>query len=116
MRPKVLMMKNSSLLSFIISLVHRSIFLAGDLDNAIDFLFPAGTVMQPNDTLVIVKFAQDNLDAMTAFEAAYGDMSGVNMLFDYSGKLNNDGERLQLERPDLPPMEEPDFNALDHLR
>ena len=77
------------------------------LDNAVEFLFPVNTIIQAKTTILIVKFAADNTESLNAFNAAYNIPAGTLILFDYTGKLNSEGERLQLERPDTPSTVEP---------
>jgi len=56
--------------------------------NGVDFTFPAGSVVPPGEFMVIT---EDSV----AFLAQYGVASDA----EYSGSLDNGGERLRLERP-----------------
>jgi hypothetical protein len=64
--------------------------LSGYRLRGVDFVFPAGTFIQPNGYLVI---AEDR----AAFAAVYGPQLPV--LGPFAGQLQNDGERLRLVRP-----------------
>jgi hypothetical protein len=71
------------------------------LRKGIDFNFPLGVVVPPGGYLVIVSFdPQTDLAALTAFRAAYG--SNMTLLGSYSGKLDNNGEAIELQKPDPP--------------
>ena len=61
--------------------------LSGYRLNGVDFTFPAGSIIPPGEFMVIT---EDNV----AFLAQYGVTSDT----EYSGSLDNGGERLRLER------------------
>ncbi len=59
--------------------------------NGIDFIFPPGTFMATNERILIVK----NIDA---FDSRYTVPDDTRIFQWDSGKLNNDGEKLQLSQ------------------
>ncbi len=65
--------------------------LSGWRLNGVDFVFPSGTVLLPDDYLVLVK--ND-----VVFRAAYG--SGIYVAGQYDGALDNGGENLTLSDAD----------------
>jgi hypothetical protein len=79
------------------------------VSGGIDFVFPAGTLIAPGETLVLVPFRTDNADQIRLFQRTYGTDSSVRLLGPYSGQLSNGGELLRLEWADEPPAEQPDF-------
>jgi hypothetical protein len=76
------------------------------LDGAVDYLFPAGTYIDPQQRLIVVGFdpAVDT-DKLSDFEAKYGAgrlTVGVEIVGDWAGRLASEGERLALKRPQAP--------------
>jgi PKD repeat protein len=77
------------------------------LNGGIEYTFPTGTVIPAGGYLVVVPFdpVTDTV-ARTNFLATYGLTNGqIRMVGPYSGKLDNRGEQVRLERPvfgDLP--------------
>jgi hypothetical protein len=73
------------------------------LRGGVDFDFPAGTSMPAGGTIVVVGFdPATNLTDAAAFRAAYGLSNGVTLFGPWSGKLDNGGERIELQKPDAP--------------
>jgi len=71
------------------------------LTGAVTFELPADAVLAPGGFLIVVPFdPATDLASLAAFQEAYG-MSGV-LVGPYSGNLGNDGENLELRRPDTP--------------
>jgi hypothetical protein len=71
------------------------------LRKGVDFNFPLGTVIPAGGYLVIVSFdPQTELAALAAFRTAYG--SNMTLLGPYGGKLDNNGEAIELQKPDPP--------------
>src|SRR5439155_4364456 len=66
------------------------------LDGA-DFVFPGGSIIQPNGFVVIANDA-------AAFAAAYG--SSIPLAGEFNGKLSNGGETLKLVRPGATPEQD----------
>ena len=75
----------------------------------VDFDFSAGTILPSGEILVVVSFDEDDSTKMTAFRDHYGLDGSVTIVGPYDGKLNDDGEKVQLQRPDDSPQEEPEF-------
>ena len=78
----------------------------------LDFDFPADTILPARSSPVVVSFDPDvpaNSEKLDAFRACYGITPSVVIVGGYSGRLDDDGERVQLQRPDTPPLDEPDF-------
>jgi hypothetical protein len=66
------------------------------LDGAVEFTFPEGLVLEPGECLLITETTAQ------VFTNYYTVPAGVTVLGPYDGKLNNDGEDLQLTRPGDP--------------
>jgi hypothetical protein len=71
------------------------------------FSFPAGTSLDPGESLVVVGFDPADTTLLNAFKAAYGIDAGVLIVGPFDGRLDNAGETIRIERPDEPPMENP---------
>ncbi len=79
------------------------------IDSSVDFTFPDGLVIGPQERLIIVGFDPVQETAMLdSFVAAYGTGSltaGVDIVGPWGGALSNGGERVAIEfplDPDLP--------------
>ena len=59
--------------------------------------------------MVIVPFSPDNADDVAAFEAFYGLTESVLLVGPFTQGLRDGGEKVRLQRPDEPPMGEPNF-------
>jgi len=84
--------------------------VAWRLDDAVEFDFPAGTIIQPGRSLIVVGFDPSVQADLDLFEATYGlgDLTvDEDIVGGWSGNLGNEGERVQLERPHAPPPEQP---------
>ena len=81
----------------------------------IDFNFPPGVVVPADGYLVLVSFDPVNAPASLAlFQAAYG--TNGTLFGPYSGKLGNDGEDVELQRPDAPQtVPGPDFGLVPYI-
>jgi hypothetical protein len=73
------------------------------LRNAVDFDFPTNTVLAAGARLLVVSF-NPSIYATTraGFIGRYGVPGGVTILGPWSGKLDNSGEKIELQRPDNP--------------
>jgi hypothetical protein len=74
------------------------------LEGAVDYTFPASTLLNPGASLVIVGFDPNNAAVLSVFQNAYGL---ITPLGPWSGHLNNAGETLWLLRADDPPIDQP---------
>ena len=76
----------------------------------VDLNFDDGTMIDAGETVLLISFNPDNAAnaaRLAAFNAHY-DINGVRLLGGYSGQLSGNGERVQLQRPDDPPVDDPD--------
>lgn len=71
----------------------------------VDLDLPPGIILAPNASVVLVSF-DPALDpaAASAFRSSYGLSGSATLVGPWSGKLANDGERIELQRPDTPQM------------
>lgn len=73
------------------------------LRDAVDFAFPPGIVLTPGQRVVVVGFDPNLFGSLkAAFLAKYNIPNDTLLLGPWSGKLNNSGETIVLERPDNP--------------
>ena len=81
------------------------------------YRFAGRTTLAAGESLVVVSFNPVTEGAkLSAFKARYGlGSSPVQILGPYGGNLANGSETISLERPDEPPMEEPDFTPYLHV-
>ena len=95
--------------------IHNSSAAAEDLSNweirgGVDFDFDAGTMLAAGEAVVVVAFNPDNPDnanRLSAFRTHYGIGNSVRILGGYGGNLSNGSDRVQLQRPDTPPIDQP---------
>ena len=76
----------------------------------VDFDFTAATTIGAGSTLVVVAFDPDstgNSNRVMAFRAHYGIGAEVQIVGGYQNQLGNGSARVQLQRPDAPPLEQP---------
>jgi hypothetical protein len=78
----------------------------------VDFDFAPGSSIAAGQSIVVLSFDPDN-PANSArvddFRTHYGIDNSVVLVGGYSGKLDNDGEKVQLQRPGTPPLEDPNL-------
>jgi hypothetical protein len=82
------------------------------LRGGVDMEFDAGTTIAAGGMLVVLSFdpnKPENAARVADFRAYYGIDPSVRLAGGYSGKLNDDGERITLQHPDSPPAEETDY-------
>jgi hypothetical protein len=80
------------------------------LRGGVDFEFAEGSTLGASETLVVLSFNPDNptnASRVAAFRAQYGIDASVTLVGGFSGRLDDAGERVTLQRPDEPPVEEP---------
>ena len=75
----------------------------------IDYDFPGGLTLVPHGALVVVRFDPNDTEKLTAFRDRYGIDDTVAIVGGYSGRLSDEGEKIQLQRPDEPPVDQPHF-------
>jgi hypothetical protein len=85
------------------------------LRKGVDFNFASGMTIPANGYLVVVSFDPvADLSARAAFYSAYG--SNMTLAGPYSGKLDNAGEALELQKPDAPQtIPGPDFGLVPYI-
>jgi hypothetical protein len=73
------------------------------LGGGVDFVFPAGVTLPAGGFAVVVGFdPTTNPAALANFRAKFGVATNVPVYGPYNGKLDNDGESVQLFAPDIP--------------
>ena len=65
-----------------------------------------------NQPRLIFTYCRTDTELLDQFRSYYDIDATVNIVGPFTGNLNNGGERVQLFRPDLPPLNEPDFIPL----
>jgi len=75
----------------------------------VDYDFAPGTQLASGASLVVVSFEPSDTDKLLAFRNRYGIEASVTIVGAYDGRLENAGERVQLQRPDEPPAEDPTY-------
>ena len=79
------------------------------IDNAITYYFPQGTIIGSQGSIVVIGFDPDNSTLMNTFKSNYNVKDNAVIIGQFTGSLSNNSERIQLERPDSPPSDDPDF-------
>jgi len=79
-----------------------------------DFVEPGASAvsLDAGETIVVLSFDPTdplNADRTGQFRSGHGIDASVVLVGPYSGKLSNKGEAIELQRPDTPPLLEPDF-------
>ena len=95
--------------------IHNPTTVAVDLTQwrirgGIDYDFPTGTMLAAGEVLVVVAFDPDEVSnnaRLSAFRAHYGIDASVSLVGGFQGQLNDSFERVQLQRPDAPPLGQP---------
>jgi hypothetical protein len=78
------------------------------LTEAVGFEFAVGETIPSGASLIVVGFDPASESAkLTAFETAYPQYSGADIVGGWTGQLSNGGEEVRLRRPDAPPAEDP---------
>ncbi len=71
--------------------------------DGVDFTFPTNMSIASGDFVLVVSFDPvTDPDSLAAFRATYQLNASATIVGPYSGKLNNDGEKLGLYKPDVP--------------
>ncbi len=72
------------------------------LRDAVDYTFPPGIALAPNETVLVVSFDPlTNAPALAGFVETYGTLP-VRLFGPYSGKLDNSGDSIELVKPAAP--------------
>ena len=80
------------------------------LRKGVEMEFDEGTTMAAGSTLVVLSFDPNQLENATRvarFREHYNMAESVPLAGGYRGNLGNGGERVELQRPDSPPSDEP---------
>ena len=87
------------------------------LRDAVDFEFPTGVSLAANERLLVVSFdPATNATALAGFRATYALSPSVPVFGPWRGRLGNDGESLELEKPDAPLADGlPDAGFVPHV-
>ncbi len=72
------------------------------LKGGIDFIFPAGTVLNPGEYILIVGFSPADGGTLTAFRNALGVFEAAQILGPYAPKLGNDTAIVEIAEPIAP--------------
>jgi hypothetical protein len=84
------------------------------LRKGVDFNFPPGTTIPAGGYLVVVSFDPSDPASLATFQYAYG--TGMTLIGPYSGKLDNGGEAIELQKPDAPQTAPgPDFGVVPYI-
>ncbi|MEZ6116733.1 MAG: lamin tail domain-containing protein [Pirellulaceae bacterium] len=76
----------------------------------VDFDFADGESLGASQALLVLSFNPDkpeNADRLAAFRTHYGLDAAVRLVGGYSGKLSDGSDRIVLQSPDEPPVEDP---------
>ncbi len=85
------------------------------LRKGVSFSFPAGASIASGGSLVVVGFdPQTDAAALATFRKAYG--AKANVVGPYSGRLDNGGDTIELQKPDPPQtVPGPDFGLVPYI-
>jgi hypothetical protein len=88
------------------------------LQGGISFTFPANTTLTPGEIILVVSFdPAAEASTLAAFRSKYSIPQTVRIFGPYNGKLNNNGDEVELYRPDTPePPGRPDEGLVPYLR
>jgi hypothetical protein len=88
------------------------------LRDAVTYVFPPGFTMAPQEYVLVVSFDPAvNLVELADFKERYGVPANVVILGPFEGKLDNNGEPVELVRPDAPQMPpHPDAGLVPELK
>lgn len=79
------------------------------LEDAVDFVFPTGIDLGPGDRLLVAESDPD------LFRTRHALAAEIPIYGPFSGKLDNNGERLALVRPDPPQTLPPDLGLVPYI-
>jgi hypothetical protein len=72
------------------------------LRDAVDFTFATGVSIPGQSSILVVSFDPNNAAALAAFRARNGVAASVPVYGPFSGRLDNEGDSVELVRPDVP--------------
>jgi hypothetical protein len=85
------------------------------LGNAVTFEFPASTSIPAQGYLIVAGLDPANTAALSAFRTKYSVPSSVPVLGPFRGRLSNQGEAIELFRPDAPQTTPEDFGFVPSI-
>ena len=71
------------------------------LEDAVEFIFPQGTVLQPGEYLLVTGIDPVSTDFVTSFRTFYRIDESLPMLGPWAGSLNNSADHIKLYRRDV---------------
>ena len=77
------------------------------LRKGFDFDFAPGTSLDPHEALLVVSFDVNDAVKLADFRSFYGLGAGVQIFGNPNDTFSDTGERIQLQRPDTPPPDDP---------
>jgi hypothetical protein len=75
------------------------------ITGGVEFTFPQDVTLGASEYVLLVNFNPADATQRAAFQTKYGVGTGVRLFGPYSGKLNNDGDDLELKKPTLLPLD-----------
>jgi hypothetical protein len=69
------------------------------LTGGADFTFPTNVSLAAGERALVLAFSPSNATALAAFRTAYNVAPGIQVFGPFSGKLNNDSDRVALRKP-----------------
>ncbi len=69
------------------------------LRGGVEFEFPTNTILLPEESVLLVAFNPTNTAILTDFRAKYGVSNTTRLFGPYSGRLDNSGDSLELQKP-----------------
>ncbi|MCA9214580.1 MAG: lamin tail domain-containing protein, partial [Planctomycetales bacterium] len=71
------------------------------LDGGVDFNFDAGTILQPNERIVVASFSPtEDAELANRFRTSFGMNASARLIGPFGGQLDNGGEKVELLRPE----------------
>jgi hypothetical protein len=84
--------------------------------DAVDFNFPEGVTLAAHQFLLVVNFDPlTNATQLAVFRDKYGVGAMVPIFGPYKGKLGNNGEPIELRKPDPPQTRPPDLGLVPYI-
>jgi hypothetical protein len=71
------------------------------VSGGVDFVFPTNLTLGAGQSLLLVNFDPGNAAQLTAFRSRYAVGTETLVLGPYGGKLNNPGNRIEIQKPSL---------------